>query len=141
MQSQITALLSELAEVRTFAAGVRDERRKMIEEVQTTPAYLALDEATNEADQTITELEKQIRDMTLEVYYADAQLPKGVDVKLFTVVNIPDEGKAKEWALRNFTPALKLDMKAFEKAAKDGGIPSELATVSKEARAQIATKL
>ena len=72
---------------------------------------------------------------------ASMELPDRVAVKMFTVVEIPDELKAKEWCIAHFTPALKLDSKVFEKAAKDGNIPAELATVSKEARAQIATKL
>lgn len=79
--------------------------------------------------------------MALQLNEVMADLPDRVSVKMFSIVQISDEQKAKEWCIDHFTPALKLDAKTFEKAAKDGNIPADLATVTKEARAQIATKL
>lgn len=141
MNSEIIELLDQLKIAREHAAGVRAEKKAMIEEVQASAAFRALDEATNEADATITELENDIRDMAITLHRADRELPDRVSVKMFSVVTIPDYSAARLWALHNFTPALTLDTKTFEKAAKDGGIPADLATVTKEARAQIATKL
>lgn len=133
--------LNRLSECRADAAQARETKRKIIEAAQATPEYQLADAQTNEADQYVTALEEYIRVTALNLHEASMEIPSRVSVKQFTVVSIPDESKAKDWCLHNFTPCLKLDTKAFEKAAKDGGIPFELATVSKEARAQIATKL
>lgn len=141
MEQQLNELLDQLKVAREHAAGLRAERNAMIEEVQATHAFLALSEAGLEADTTISQLDLEIRAMTLELYGADAALPERVSVKMFTTVSIPNELAAKTWAISNFTPALKLDTKVFEDAAKKGNIPAEIATVQKEPRAQIATKL
>jgi hypothetical protein len=95
----------------------------------------------NEAEIFAAGLEAKIRAAALALHGESCELPKRVTVKNFTVVNVTDELKSKEWCIAHFTPALKLDAKVFEKAAKDGNIPAELATVSKEYRAQIASKL
>ena len=140
-EQMLNELLDQLKVAREHAAGLRDERKQMIEEVQATPTFKALSEAGAEADETVTELESTIRYHTLDLYKADAALPERVSVKMFTTVSIPNELAAKTWAISNFTPALKLDTKVFEDAAKKGNIPAEFATVQKEPRAQIATKL
>lgn len=141
LTNDLDDLLNQLKVAREHAAGLRDERKQMIEEVQATPAFKALSEAGTEADETVTELESTIRYHALNLYKEDAALPERVSVKMFTVVSIPNELAAKTWAISNFTPALKLDTKVFEDAAKKGNIPAEIATVQKEPRAQIATKL
>ena len=141
MELPLNELLDQLKVAREHAQALRIERNAMIEEVQATPAFKALSEAGAEADETTAQLEADIRAMTLELYGADAALPERVSVKMFTVVSIPNELAAKTWAIDNFTPALKLDTKVFEDAAKKGNIPAEIATVQKEPRAQIATKL
>ena len=56
----------------------------------------------------------------------------GYEIKTSSVVAIQDEQAAREWCFTNFRPALKLDVKSFEKAAKDGNIPAELALVYDE---------
>ena len=140
-EQTLNELLDQLKVAREHAQGLRDERKQMIEEVQATPAFKALSEAGTEADETTAQLEADIRKMALDMYGADAYIPERVTVKMFTVVNIPNELAAKTWAISNFTPALKLDTKVFEDAAKKGNIPAEIATVQKEPRAQIATKL
>lgn len=141
LSEEVDSLLDELKTAREHAQGLRAERNTMIEEVQATPAFKALSEAGTEADETTAQIEADIRAMTLELYGADAALPERVSVKMFPVVSIPNELAAKTWAISNFTPALKLDTKVFEDAAKKGNIPAEIATVTKEPRAQIATKL
>jgi hypothetical protein len=89
----------------------------------------------------VADLESGLRKQALALWKEDYELPPQLAVKQFTVVEIPDPSQAREWCFNNFRPALKLDTKVFEKAAKDGSIPAELALVSKEARAQIATVL
>lgn len=140
-EQTLNAMLDQLKDAREHAQGLHDERKQMIEEVQATPAFKALSEAGTEADETTAQLETEIRKLTLDMYKADAAVPDRVSVKMFTVVSIPNELAAKTWAISNFTPALKLDTKVFEDAAKKGNIPAEFATVQKEPRAHIATKL
>jgi hypothetical protein len=138
---ELEKLLDKLKEAREQAADARKAKQAVIEAAQSTQEYKEADAATNEADEIITRLETEIKRQALDYHELCAALPERVAVKMFTVVSIPDESAAREWAFSNFRPALKLDAKTFEKAAKDGNIPAELATVSKEARAQIATKL
>jgi hypothetical protein len=65
----------------------------------------------------------------------------GLEIKEVDVVTILDKPAAKEWCMTHFTPALSLDEKAFEKAAKDGNVPENLATVKKVPKAYIAKDL
>ena len=141
VKEEIENLLDQLKTAREHAQGLRDERKQMIEEVQATPAYKALSEAGDETDQTIAIIESDIRNMTLDLYMADAAIPERTGIRNKTTVNIPSELSAKTWCIDNFTPALALDKKVFEDAAKKGNIPSILATVTTEATVTIATKL
>lgn len=138
---EIEQLLDQLKEARDRAETARESKRVIIEAAQSTTEYQIADENAQTADEKITQLEAKIKQQALGLHELCAALPERVAVKMFTVVNVPDELKAKDWCIAHFTPALKLDGKVFEKAAKDGNIPPELATVSKEPRAQIATKL
>lgn len=141
MIDETNALLDLLAEARINSAAARDARKQIIEAAQSTPEYKEADAETNKADERILELETDIRARALQLYEGSVELPSRVAVKKFTVVTVLDELKAKEWCISHFTPALKLDTKVFEKAAKDNSIPAELASVGMEFRAQIATKL
>jgi hypothetical protein len=138
---EIDQLLDQLKEAREEATTAKEQRRKMLDELQANTEYLALEAKEYNANDLIERLEAKIKQQALGLHELCAQLPERVAVKMFTVVDVPDELKAKDWCIAHFTPALKLDSKVFEKAAKDGNIPAELATVTKEARAQIATKL
>lgn len=138
---EIDAMLDKLKTARESSDTLKEERKAMVEQVTETPAYQALIKAGLETDDAISNLEKNIREMSLALWNASSELPERVTVKQFTVVAINNTLEAIAWCKSNFLPALALNTKVFEKAAKDGSIPAELATVSKEARAQIATKL
>lgn len=138
---QMNLLLDQLREARNESALAREAKRKIVEAAQQTTEYQSADATTNEMDAAITRLETQIKAQALAMHDTGAELPEPVKVKWFTTVAPYDETKAREWCFTNFRPALMLDSKTFEKAVKDGSIPDDLATVSKEARAQIATKL
>lgn len=133
--------LIRLKEAREDLATAKKSKQDVIEKAQQSLDYQVANEAAIAADTLIAQLEANIRQQALDLHRANASLPEYITVKMFTVVEIPDELKAKEWCIAHFTPALKLDSKVFEKAAKDGNIPDELAAVTKEPRAQIATKL
>lgn len=141
MMNEIEQLLDNLKVAREESAAARKTRQAIIEAAQQTTEYQSADATTNEMDAAITRLETQIKAQALAMYDTGAELPEPVKVKWFTTVAPYDETKAREWCFTNFRPALMLDSKTFEKAVKDGSIPDDLATVSKEARAQIATKL
>jgi len=141
LQKQLEKNLNELATMREKSEALKNARREMMDRVQQSEDYIRLENLLREGESLTDELEAEIRRGALALYEESCELPSRVAVKQFTVVNVTDELKAKEWCIAHFTPALKLDGKVFEKAAKDGNIPAELATVTKEARAQIATKL
>jgi|JI7StandDraft_1071085.scaffolds.fasta_scaffold11680_2 dGTP triphosphohydrolase len=138
---QLNALLDNLKISRNDAEFYKAEKKSMLELVTTREDYLLASVKQEESELIVAGLETQIRTMALQLNEVMADLPDRVSVKMFSIVQISDEQKAKEWCIDHFTPALKLDAKTFEKAAKDGNIPADLATVTKEARAQIATKL
>ena len=138
---QLNALLDNLKISRNDAEFYKAEKKSMLELVTTREDYLLASVKQEESELIVAGLETQIRTMALQLNEVMADLPDRVSVKMFSIVQISDEQKAKEWCIYHFTPALKLDAKTFEKAAKDGNIPADLATVTKEARAQIATKL
>ena len=133
--------LEALKEARIRRDEAKANKDALLARFQESPEWIAQSSAHSFATSEVESLEALIKDNVLNMHGASMELPDRVAVKMFTVVEIPDELKAKEWCIAHFTPALKLDSKVFEKAAKDGNIPAELATVSKEARAQIATKL
>lgn len=141
VQEELERNLNELAKARESAEAVKLAKREMIENVQQSDDFMKLDTLDREGSALIAELESSIRAAALALHENSCELPARVTVKNFTVVTITDEAAAREWCMTNFRPALKLDTKTFEKAAKDGTVPADLATVTKEARAQIATKL
>ena len=53
------------------------------------------------------------------------------DVAINKSITIPDEGAAIRWCITNFTPALALNKKVFETAAKAGTVPNALANYNK----------
>lgn len=133
--------LDALKAARARHAEAKAEQEKMLADFQASEKWQSLSIERAFANTEIENLESNIRLTALELHEASMELPDRVQVKNFTVVTITDELKAKDWCIAHFTPALKLDSKVFEKAAKDGNIPADLAEVTKEARAQIATKL
>lgn len=139
--SELETLLDQLKEQRDQAAYMRDAKNKIIKDAQETEAYKQADEFKQKADEEVTRLESQIKQMALDLHGMAAELPERVTVKMFTVVPEYDKNAARDWCFTNFRPALQLDTKTFEKSVKDGNIPAEIASVTKEARAQIATKL
>lgn len=136
----IDQLLDQLKQQRDQAATMRENKRKIIDQVQKSEAYTYADECQQRAEEQMLILEADIRSMTLAAHSNGEELPERVSVKKFQTVSY-DVAAAREWCFTNFRPALKMDDKAFEKAAKDGNVPADIASVSQEYRAQIATKL
>jgi len=138
---KLETLLAQLAEARKASAETREAQRRMLEVVKNMPEYQRADETINETNTLITQLESEIRSLTLMLYDEGETLPEQVAVKWFTVVTQYDSQAARDWCFNNFRPALKLDNKMFEDAVKKNLVPHDLAISTKEARVQIATKL
>lgn len=139
----ITHKLIDLALARQQEAELKEKQAAMIAEVQNLPKYAELELQRSQVKADIERLSEDIKLEALEEFNGTKNKKPfdGVEIKVFTVVNITDERKAREWCMQNFRPALKLDVKVFEKAAKDGNVPDELAKVELEPRAQIAADL
>ena len=133
----------QLAEARKSYDEVKAQADDMMANFKETPAYKEAALLKEKASMEVSNLEESIKQvaMTQYVMYGNKKPHEAVQVKIFSVVEIPDESAAREWSFTNFRPALKLDTKVFEKATKDGSIPAELATVSEEPHVHIATKL
>jgi hypothetical protein len=140
---ELNELLDQLKDARDKHEQAKINKDALIERLQATEEWkLAYADYSNVSTRVET-LETMIRDATLDMYIHNSaeSLPTRVSIRNFSVVNILDTRKAFDWCLKNFTPALKLDTKTFEKAAKDGNVPEELATVTLDPRPQIAAKL
>lgn len=135
--------LAQLAHLRQQRLKFHSQQQKLQLELQNSDAYMQLDQLRTQTDAEIERITEEIKLKALEEFYGTKNKEPfaGVQVKLFTVVTINDEKQAREWCISNFRPALKLDTKMFEKAAKDGNVPDELAKVEVEPRAQIAADL
>ena len=134
-------MLDELKRARETKDEAYAIKKRIIEKAQTSAEYITAQSQQDAAELAAADVEKEVKALAVQMNELAAELPERVKVKMFTVVTEYDKAKAREWCFANFRPALMLDEKTFEKAVKDGNIPAELATVIKEARAQIATKL
>lgn len=134
--------LIELAKARANSEELKAKQKEMLDELQQSQAWTDIQLARTGYQTQIENLEAEIKAEAMVVFDATGEKKQqGVTVKEFTVVKITDEAKAREWCMTNFRPALKLDTKTFEKAAQDGTVPAELATIGTEPRAQIASDL
>lgn len=140
-KEELDQLLDQLRDARTHAAGLRAEKKAMIDAVQATSEFRALDGASTEADQTIEALEQEIRDAGVTFKVEGKDIPDRIEVKTDTKIEIPDELAAKTWCLENFTPALKLDTKTFNDAVKKNQVPPTIAQKIVGWKTHIATKL
>lgn len=138
---ELNEMLDSLKVVRERHEEAKAKQAELLAAFQQTAEWEQLQVIRAFAAGEIEQIEAQVRMTALDLSELCAEIPERVTVKMFNVVEIYDELKAKEWCIDHFTPALKLDGKVFEKAAKDGNIPADLVKVFKEPRAQIATKL
>ena len=130
--------LKQLAQARAVYQAVKDAKDKALNEFWVLPENAALLIQESAARTGLDDAENQVRGDALELYLANGEKKHdGYQVKLFSVVAIPDAKRAFEWCLNHFTPALKLDTKVFEKAAKDGSVPDDLASVSEDPKVYI----
>ena len=123
--NELENMLDDLGLIRQHAEDLKVAQASMLADLKATPEWVMLEEASKTAASTVNEYEACIKEATLQFYNAGEDIP----------------ARTKEWCLAHFTPALELNTKVFEKAAKDGSVPAALVDVTKEYRAQIASKL
>jgi len=135
--------ISNLASMRVFAANVKAAKNDFETALLDNAEYKRLVESAKMFADKVAELEVEIKKAAGEVYAVDGNKNPhpAIAIKIFSAVKILDESAAREWCFANFRPALKMDTRIFEKAVKDKSVPIELATVSDDPRAQIASDL
>ena len=134
--------IKSLAIARKGAEQTSTKRKAMLEAFKNSPEYQEA-VALEEADAALVErLENTLRAEALGQYASDNN-KTGTGYKIRTVkhIEIPDPEKVKAWCLTNFTPALKVDMKAVETAAKNGSIPADLVRVEEQPQVYIDSDL
>lgn len=143
MDEKLVTLLKALQAARLGAEEAKARKNKILEEAQLSEAYQLAQADIGSLTNSAEIIGKEIEILCLPQFKADGNKHphEAVTIKEFDVVAIANETAAREWCFTNFRPALKLDNKVFEKAATDGSVPAELATVTKEARVQVASDL
>ena len=127
-----------LAQARLDYLNAQDARQKALDAFWSKPENSALTVAEREAKEAWQKADDELRQASLDQYERDGEKKcEGYEIKLVKVVEIKDPQKAFAWCLSNFTPALKLDTRMFEKAVKDGTIPTELAKVKDEPKVYV----
>lgn len=135
-------LIKQLARQRMFALAAKARMDKLILTIQQTGSYQDAELAYKEAQVEIGNLEVDIKTQALDQFGKDGNKhpSSAVEIKEFEVVRCDmPESEIRGWCLVNLPGVLKVDGKAFDKAAKAGVV--EIATVEKEPRAQIKTDL
>jgi hypothetical protein len=141
--TELETLVSQLALARRISQEASEAVGELTRHLQQSDVFIATAKAAEEARASEAALDAALREYALKQYLTDSNKHphEKVEIKKFTVVEIPNAEAAREWSFLNFRPALKLDTKVFEKAAKDGSIPTDLVCIIEEPRVQIATKL
>ena len=134
--------IKALAEARKEAEQASAKRKAMLDAFQNSDDYQAVSESAKLWNAQVERLENTLRAEALG-QYANDNNKSGTGYKIKTVkrIEIPDPEKVKTWCLINFTPALKVDTKAVETAAKNGNIPADLVRVEDQPQVYIDSDL
>ena len=131
-----------LAQARDDAEQYSIKRKALLEAFTSSLEYTEAMDIEHEAAALVERLENTLRAEALGQYTNDNN-KSGTGYKIKTVkhIEIPDPEKVKAWCLTNFTPALKVDTKAVETAAKSGSIPADLVRVEDQPQVYIDSDL
>lgn len=135
--------IQKLAQVRQTLAGLQATKQTMLDTVLKDVVYIGIEKQITDMKGLQDALDANIRAAALGQYLKDQNKHpgSGVEIKVFPAIEHGAPEAIREWCLHNFTPALSVNYKVFDKAALDGNIPKNLATVRDEPRAQIAQDL
>ena len=140
--NEIVELLEDLRKARIVAIEVTEHKKAHYDEFLANARTIELFNLKKDADAVVADFEQQVRIKATEQYLSDGiKKQTGYEVKTIININIPDETKARDWCITNFTPALLLNKKIFETAVKNNTVPIDLATISEEPKVYIAMNL
>ena len=137
-------LLKSLAKARRLEELTKLAKQDAVAEFEASPFFQALQVNHAEAVAKTNELTEQLKQDGIDIYNLDGEKKPehgGYEIKMSTVVTLMDEPHLREWLFENFRPALKVDTKVVEKAAKDGTIPDRFAEVKEEPKVYVKSDL
>lgn len=137
--------LKRLAQLRAKAEAAIKEKEDAEATAKSTPQWEAYDEAyraARTAEDDADKFEFALKGEFVATFDGATKKPyDGVMIEETQTGRITDEAAALKWAMTNYTPAVLLDKRAIEKAAKDGTIKQDWVTVEVGIRAKFATDL
>ena len=137
-------LLARLAKARQFENLCVLARKDALAEFEASEYYQTLMVQAAEAQKDVIMFTEQLKEEAISKFGIDLdKKPEhgGYEIKMSTVVSLTNEPKLREWLFENFRPALKVDAKVVEKAAKDGTIPADFAEVKEEPKVYVKSDL
>lgn len=131
----------DLAIARREKEAALKEANERLEQIKQDPAYqAALERYKNEA-QTVEDIEAAIREMAIEAYTNGDKLHAVVGIRKKKVLNY-EYAQARTWCEANLPEAIVLDVKLFEKYAREQSVkPLDFVRVLTELQATIKTDL
>jgi hypothetical protein len=138
-------LLKGLAKARQLEELTKKAKQDAVAEFEASPFFQALQFNHAEAVAKTLELTEQLRSDGLDIYNLDGEKKPshgGFEIKVGKkiVFNV-DPNVIRDWCFDNFRPALKLDFKKVEDAAKSGDLPTDFSSVEDEPKVYIKTDL
>ena len=138
-------LLKSLAKARRLEELTKLAKQDAVAEFEASPFFQALQVNHAEAVAKTNELTEQLKQDGIDIYNLDGEKKPehgGYEIKMSTKVTMNfEEPVIREWCFSNYRPALKLDMKLVEKAAKDGTLPVDFSSVSEEPKIYVKSDL
>jgi len=138
-------LLKSLAKARRLEELTKLAKQDAVAEFEASPFFQALQVNHAEAVAKTNELTEQLKQDGIDIYNLDGEKKPehgGYEIKMSTKVTMNfEEPVIREWCFSNYRPALKLDMKLVEKAAKDGTLPVDFSSVSEEPKVYVKSDL
>jgi hypothetical protein len=134
--------LAQARECAGHAASCVSAQEAVLAETQEYQFLQAYKKTLADARDHVAALDAAVRAEALKDFKTNGEkaVYVGVSVKLFTKIDY-DPKAMRDWAKANMTSLLTLDTKATEMAAKAGILDDAPVTVTKEARAIIASDL
>ena len=137
--------IKALAKARQFEELTKKAKQDAVAEFEASPFYQALMVQAADAQKDVIMFTEQLKEEAVSQYGVDLdKKPEhgGYEIKMSSkVIMHNEEPVIREWCFENFRPALKLDMKVVEKAAKDGNLPPDMSSVVEEPKVYVKSDL
>jgi hypothetical protein len=137
-----THTIEKLAQARADEAEHRAIMKNLKEDFEQSFAYRVASENIEKCTATTQEAENDFQREALENFRIDGNKKKDCyEIKINKFVILPNVLAAFEWCMKNYTVALSLNIKSFEKAALAGQIPASLAEVKEAPKVYVKSDL